>query len=114
LGVFFCSSVSQYLVLRHGRVHRGSGLIHISHDCLLILVFLRFLPFAKVNRILEIGAIFLIFFGGFWLEWFLHDVVSLLSKFCVFRSVLMWICEFLELSNLLLCALSFLNRASIQ
>jgi hypothetical protein len=37
------------LVLGHGRVHRGHGLIHISHECLLILVFPRFPPFARVH-----------------------------------------------------------------
>jgi hypothetical protein len=38
------------------------------------------------------------------LEWFHHDVVSLLSKFHVFRSCF----------DVLLCALSILNRASLQ
>jgi hypothetical protein len=52
------------LVLGHGRVYRGHVLIHISHEHLLILVFLRFPPFAMVHRIPEIGAIFLNLFRG--------------------------------------------------
>jgi hypothetical protein len=43
-------------------------------------------PFSRVHRIPKIGAIFLNLFGRFWLEWFLRDVVNLLSKFHVFRS----------------------------
>jgi hypothetical protein len=52
------------MVLGHGRVYHGHGLIHISHKHLLTLVFLRFPPFARVHRIPEIGAIFLNPFGG--------------------------------------------------
>jgi hypothetical protein len=61
--LFWVEFLLGLLVLGHERVYRGHGLIHISHERMLILVFLRFPPFARVHRIPEICAIFLNLFG---------------------------------------------------
>jgi hypothetical protein len=71
--VIFRSSISHVLgqillgilVLGHERVHHGHGLIHISHERLLILVDQKIPPFARVHQIPKIDAIFFIFFGAF-------------------------------------------------
>jgi hypothetical protein len=88
------------------RIHCGHGLIHITHQHLLISVFLKFPPFAIIHWILEIGAIFLIFLVAFgWNRFFVMWWAYCLNLVFL-RDVLMWICDFLRTGqHVVLCSL---------